>query len=181
MQKSTIKFTYQDYVLLPEDDRRELIEGDFYVVPTPSIMHQIVVMNLGVPLRKHVKGNRLGEVLWAPVDVVLAEDSVVQPDILFVSNERRDIFTEANIQGAPDLVVEVLSPSTADRDRQLKLSLYARFGVREYWIVDPVAESVEVMALGPGGTESTTTFTSGAATSGVIAGFEIGVGLVFAE
>ena len=111
----------------------------------------------------------------------VGEHDVLQPDILYVAGERLAIITELNIQGAPDLVVEVLSPDTADRDRTLKRARYLRFGVLEYWIVDPVAESVEVMALGPGGTESTTTFTSGAATSGVIAGFEIGVGLVFAE
>jgi Uma2 family endonuclease len=90
-------------------------------------------------------------VVWAPTDVVLSPESVVQPDILFVSNERRGIIMEANVSGAPDLVVEILSPSTAERDRELKLTLYARYGVREYWIVDPEDETVEVMELGAEG------------------------------
>jgi Uma2 family endonuclease len=181
MQQARIKFTYSDYVLLPEQDRRELIYGDFYVVPAPNIRHQVIIRNLAPPLHDHVRENGLGEVLWAPVDVVLSEESVVQPDILFVSGARYEIITEANIQGAPDLVVEVLSPSTADRDRRLKLSLYARFGVREYWIVDPEEESIQVLELGPGGRESTRTYTSGVATSSVVAGFEIEVGRIFAE
>ena len=86
----------------------------------------------------------------APFDVVLSDTDVVQPDILFVSNERMGIVTEDNIQGAPDLVIEILSPSTAERDRTFKRSLYARHGVREYWLVDPDARSVEVLVLGEG-------------------------------
>ena len=95
------------------------------------------------------------------MDVVLSEESVVQPDILFVSNERREIITEDNIHGAPDLVVEILSPSTADRDKELKLRLYAQAGVREYWIVDPDERSVQVMELGSSGYTSIHGYTSG--------------------
>ena len=98
-----------------------------------------------------------------------------------MSVKRSEIITEANIQGTPDLVVEVLSPSTADRDRQLKLGLYARFGVREYWIVDPIEESVQVLELGPEGLGPAQTYTTGAVPSRVVAGFEIDVGQVFAE
>ena len=137
MQDTRLRFTYRDYLLLPEGDRRELIEGDFYVVPAPSIRHQTVAANLGTLLRERVRRNRLGIILWAPTDVVLSPETVVQPDILFVSNERRGIITEPNVSGAPDLVVEILSPGTEERDRELKLNLYARYGVREYWIVDP--------------------------------------------
>ena len=129
MQKSQIKFTYRDYLLLPELDRRELIEGDFFMVPAPNIKHQKIVGYLGAVLRAHVHGQRLGTLLLAPTDVVLSDEDVVQPDLLFVSNARRDIITEDNVAGAPDLVIEVLSPSTAERDMNLKLTLYAGAGV----------------------------------------------------
>jgi Uma2 family endonuclease len=152
MLNPRIKFTYTDYLLLPEGDRRELIEGDFHVVPSPSFRHQTIAANIGTILINFVRGKALGTVLWAPMDVVLTQESVVQPDILFISNERREVIADNNISGAPDLVVEILSPSTADRDRELKLRLYARHGVREYWIVDPDERTVQVMLLGTGGT-----------------------------
>ena len=180
MQNPQINFTYRDYLLLPEQDRRELIEGDFYVVPAPSLKHQSVVRNLGTLLWDFVRRNSLGTVFWAPTDVVLSQESVVQPDILFVSNERRGVITEANISGAPDLVVEVLSPSTADRDKQLKLSLYARHGVGEYWIVDPDGESLQVVQLGPGGSDSVTTYASGTMESPILPGLRIALDEVFA-
>jgi Uma2 family endonuclease len=181
MQSTRLRFTYRDYLLLPEGDRRELIEGDFYVVPAPSIWHQTIAANLGMALRAFARGNRLGTVLWAPTDVVLSPESVVQPDILFISNERRGIITEDNVSGAPDLVVEILSPSTADRDRELKLTLYARYGVREYWIVDPEDSSVEVMALEEAGVESARRYTTGRVESPVLPGLEIALAEIFAS
>ena len=181
MQKSQIKFTYRDYVLLPELDRRELIEGDFFMVPAPNIKHQEIVGNLGAILRAHVRGHGLGKLLLAPTDVVLSDEDVVQPDLLFVSNERRDIITEDNVAGAPDLVIEVLSPSTAERDTKLKLTLYARAGVSEYWIVDPDEESVEVLELGPEGRRSTRTYASGKVSSPALPGLDVEVGSIFAE
>jgi len=181
MQKSQIKFTYRDYLLLPELDRRELIEGDFFMVPAPNIKHQEIVGNLGAILRAHVRGHGLGKLLLAPTDVVLSEEDVVQPDLLFVSNERRDIITEDNVAGAPDLVIEVLSPSTAERDLNLKLTLYARAGVSEYWIVNPVEESVEVVELRPEGRRSTRTYTSGEVSSPALPGLGVEVGSIFAE
>ena len=180
-QNTQIKFTYNDYLLLPEGDRRELIDGDFYVVPSPNVRHQIVSANLGVILREHVRRNRLGEVLFAPMDVVLSPENVVQPDILFISNERRGIITEANISGAPDLVVEVLSPSTADRDRQLKLRLYSRFGVGEYWIVDPDERSVQVMVLGDPGEPSAVAYSSGSVSTPLIPGLNVALEEIFAS
>ena len=103
MQSTKLRFTYRDYLLLPEGDGRELIEGDFHVVPAPSIWHQTIAANLGMALRAFVRSNRLGAVLWAPTDVVLSPESVVQPDILFISNERRNIIAEDNVSGAPIL------------------------------------------------------------------------------
>ena len=181
MQSTRLRFTYRDYLLLPEGDRRELIEGDFYVVPAPSIWHQTIVANLGMALRAFARGNRLGTVLWAPTDVVLSPESVVQPDILFISNERRGIITEDNVSGAPDLVVEILSLSTADRDRELKLTLYARYGVREYWIVDPEDSSVGVMALEEAGVESAGRSATGRVESPVLPGLGIALAEIFAS
>ncbi|MCI0440666.1 MAG: Uma2 family endonuclease, partial [Chloroflexi bacterium] len=171
---------YRDYLLLPEQDRRELIEGDFYMAPAPSVRHQIINANLVRILIEFVRQNNLGLLLYAPTDVVLSETSVVQPDILFISNERREIITEANISGAPDLVIEILSPGTAERDKALKLNLYARFGVREYWIVDPDEKSVRVMQLGASGYDNIGDYSSGSASSAVLPGLSIPLDEVFA-
>ncbi len=146
-----IKFTYEDYCLLPEDRRYELIEGELLMVPSPSVIHQRVAANLEAILRSFVKERNLGEVLYAPLDVVLSPHDVVQPDIVFISRERAHIVTDANLQGAPDLVIEILSPSTAERDRGLKRKLYARYGVRELWLVNAGAQTVEVFSLEGGG------------------------------
>ena len=179
MENLQIKFTYRDYLLLPEQDNRELIEGDFHMVPSPSFRHQNILANLGTILREFVRKNRLGVVVWAPMDVVLSDLNVVQPDILYISNERREIITENNISGAPDLVIEILSPSTASRDRELKLGLYARFGVREYWIVDPDESSVQVMELGAEGYDTIGSYDSGEVESSVIPGFHIAINEIF--
>ena len=181
MLNPRIKFTYTDYLLLPEGDRRELIEGDFYMVPSPSFRHQSISRDISTPLWDYVRTNGLGVVVWAPMDVGLTQESVVQPDILFISNERREIITDNNISGAPDLVVEILSPSTADRDRELKLRLYARHGVREYWIVDPDERTVQVMSLGTGGYDAARTYMSGQLSSSLLPGLNITVGEIFAS
>lgn len=132
-----IKFTYEHYCQLPEGDRYELIEGELLLTPSPTVRHQRVAATMQEALRTFVKANDLGSVFYAPLDVVLSDENVVQPDILFISKERDNIIKEENIQGPPDLVVEIISPSTAERDRSLKKALYGKFGVREYWIVDP--------------------------------------------
>jgi len=145
-----IKFTYEDYCLMPEDRRYELIGGDFFMVPSPSVIHQRVAANLEAILRQFVMASDCGEILYAPLDVVLSPQDVVQPDIMFISRERSHIVTDNNIQGAPDLVVEILSPSTAERDRTIKKKLYARHGVRELWLVNAGAQVVEVYTLEEG-------------------------------
>jgi len=157
--------TYEDYCALPEDGKRyQIIEGNVDVTPAPSTTHQRVSLNLGSLLRDHVRRHRLGALYLAPVDVLLAPDTVVQPDIVFVSRERRALVTERGIEGPPDLVIEVLSPRTRRLDRTTKMRVYARLGVQEYWLVDPDAQSFEIFRLSGGayvlaqaasGTEST--------------------------
>jgi len=150
-----IKFTYKDYKSLPESEtkRYELIEGELIMVPSPNEYHQRISRKIEFLLQDFVEKNKLGEVYYAPLDVHLGED-VVQPDILFVSKARSKIITKEEILGAPDLVIEILSPATAERDRTYKKTLYARHGVQEYWIVDPEEKIVEVMTLGKTGFES---------------------------
>jgi len=143
----TFKFTYQDYRNAPEDKRYELLDGDLVVTPAPREAHQRASLNLTILLGQSVKNSGIGHVYAAPFDIVLSDTDVVQPDLLFISNERAHIITEENVQGAPDLVVEILSPSTADRDQTFKRSLYARHGVKEYWLVDTDAKTVTVLLL----------------------------------
>jgi Uma2 family endonuclease len=141
---TSVCFTYEDYLLLPEDRRYEILDGDLFMTPAPTPYHQLVSKRIEHFLDDHVQKSRLGEVLYAPCDVVLSATDVLQPDILFVANDRMSIIGEKYISAAPDLVVEVLSLSTAERDQTLKTKIYARFGVRELWIASPEAKTVEV-------------------------------------
>jgi Uma2 family endonuclease len=137
--------TYEDYVLLPDDGlRHEIIDGEHYVNPAPYLIHQTILMNIAVPMRLHVRQHGLGYVYIAPADVVLSPNDVVQPDIVFVRAERRSILTKANVQGAPDLVIEILSPSNRQYDEVVKRKRYDAMGVAEYWIVDPESETVKI-------------------------------------
>jgi Uma2 family endonuclease len=139
------KLTYEDYVLIPEDGQRhEILDGEHYVTPAPFIRHQLISGNLHSHLDPFVRRHRLGVVLYAPVDVILSPHDIAQPDLLFISNERKGILTEPNVQGAPDLVIEILSKKTRRRDERLKLERYDRFGVLEYWIVDPERQGAKV-------------------------------------
>ena len=156
--KSKIKFTYEDYRNTPEDKRYELLDGELVMVPSPKEQHQRLSIKLAMRLQQFVEETGMGYVYTAPFDVVLSDTDVVQPDLLFVSRERRQIITDDNIQGAPDVVVEILSQSTAERDRTYKRSLYARYGVQEYWIADPETRTVEVLRLGERGFESEETY-----------------------
>ncbi len=146
--------TYEDYLNIPGDDRYELIDGELILVGSPNEAHQNTDASLGARMYFFVEDRDLGRVYHAPFDVLLTDPdgsvNVVQPDLIFVSKEREGIITPANIQGAPDLLVEILSPSTRRLDMTAKLELYARHGVREYWIADPVARTVAVMLLRDG-------------------------------
>ncbi len=139
------KLTYEDYVLIPGDGRRhEILDGEHYVTPAPLTRHQRVSSRLHGTLEPFVFERQLGLVLAAPTDVVLSPHDVTQPDLLFVSKARTGIVTEENLQGAPDLVVEILSESTRRRDERLKHDLYERFGVQEYWLVDSERRTIRV-------------------------------------
>src|SRR3972149_8068185 len=151
MLKEKARLTYEDYLTLPDEKRYELIEGDLYMVPAPDFYHQIISRNIEFLLWGFIKKRNLGTVVHALVDVVLTTEDVIQPDILYISNERRGIITGRNVSGAPDLVIEILSPSTQERDKIVKRDLYATHGVKEYWIVDPLTKSVEVMSLSSDG------------------------------
>lgn len=143
-----IVMTYEDYLRLPDDGKRyEILEGELFVSPSPITKHQIVSGNLYGILHQHVRKHKLGRVFSAPMDVVLSRTNVVQPDLFFVSNARKKIITETNIQGAPDLVVEILSETSEEQDRVAKKQIYARHGVKEYWLIDPDRETLEVYKL----------------------------------
>ncbi len=143
-----IKLTYDDYRDTPDDERYELLDGALVVAPAPRLSHQRVAMRLGALLHVFARERGLGEVFAAPCDVVLSDTDVVQPDLVFVARERERVLRGGeNVRGAPDMVVEILSPATAARDRSFKRALYAAHGVKEYWLVDPDAGTVTLLLL----------------------------------
>ncbi len=133
----------KDYEALPDEPRCELIFGRFFVSPSPLVLHQFVVLLLGRILDQIARDSG-GLALVAPLDVHLADHSVVQPDVLYISAARMGI-AQRWVEGAPDLLIEVLSPGTVRRDRGDKLALYADSGIREYWLVDPVERQIEFL------------------------------------
>ena len=141
-----VKLTYEDYVLFPEDGKRhELIDGEHYVTPAPIRKHQAVVGNLHGLIWSYLQQRPIGRVFTAPFDVIFSEFDVVEPDLLYISRERsQEIETSPWVKGAPDLVVEIGSPSTRKHDETIKRRLYERFGVVEYWVVDPEIDAVKV-------------------------------------
>ncbi|HEX7183151.1 MAG TPA: Uma2 family endonuclease [Thermoanaerobaculia bacterium] len=139
------KLTYEDYLLFPDDgNRHEILDGEHYVSPAPKTKHQRISMAFSIRLGGFVEAYRRGHLFAAPLDVLLSKHDVAQPDLVFISNERAAILTEDNVQGAPDLVIEILSASTRWRDENLKLQRYQELGIQEYWIVDPFLERVNV-------------------------------------
>ena len=141
------KYTYDDYLKTPDDKRYELIEGELYMTPSPITNHQRISGRIEFELRKFVAENDCGEVFDAPYDVYFDDENVVQPDILFISKDRLNIIGDKNLQGAPDLVIEILSESNAYRDLIQKKKLYARHGVQEYWIVVPGEKTIDIHIL----------------------------------
>lgn len=146
-RRAKVRFNYKDYCLFPEDKRYELIDGELFMAPASSMRHQRILRALQSLIWPMVRDHGLGQVFFAPCDVILSDEDVVQPDLIFVAQEREEIISERGCEGAPDLVVEVLSPSTQQRDRELKRKIYAKYGVMEYWLVDPEFRTIEVMEL----------------------------------
>ena len=178
--KTRRKFTYEDYKNTPDDTRYELLDGELVVVPAPKEIHQRLDMDIGTPLDVFVKAGNLGRVYSAPFDIVFSDTEVVQPDLIFVSNECIHIITEDNIRGAPDLVIEILSPSTAGRDRTFKRTLYERHGVQEYWMVDPSARNITVLLMGEGGYDLMGIYGEGQTlTSPALPGFSLNLDDIF--
>lgn len=172
-------WTYEDYALLPDDGKRyEVIRGELYMSAAPSPLHQRVITRLSFFLEGFLESSDVGTAFVAPIDVILPEKlgDPVQPDIVVIRRESLHIIDELNIQGAPDLVVEVLSPSNPAHDRKLKYDLYAEAGVEEYWIIDPHSRSVEIHVLQEGNFEQLGKCGAGeTARSVVLKGFSVPV------
>lgn len=175
-------YTYADYAALPEGAPYQLIGGKLVMTPSPTPRHQGVSVRLELKLAGHVLEKGLGMVYHAPIDVYLEETEAYQPDIIYISKDRLHIVEETRIGGAPDMVVEILSPSTAYYDLREKFKVYARHGVREYWIVDPMERSIDVYA----GREGKFTLIQrvereGTVASGVLEGFAVEARDIFAD
>lgn len=149
MREPRPKKTVEDYLALPEDHRVELLDGEFFVSPSPSLRHQRILGRLFLHLTAFVESRGIGGVVLSPFDCVLSRENVVQPDLLFVRGDRLDR-NPLRLDGAPDLAVEILSTGKAQRDRNEKSELYSRYGLPELWIVDPDANTVEVVRLETG-------------------------------
>ncbi len=150
-----IYFTYADLQKLtefPDSPLLEIINGELYMVPSPSTIHQTISVNLTVIFGNFLKKNPVGKIFHAPIDVILSDTDVVIPDLVFVRKERLKIVTHNNIRGTPDLIIEILSVSNKKRDLIEKKNLYERFGIKEYWIVNPEIKSVLVYLLQPNNT-----------------------------
>lgn len=141
-----VRLTYDDFLLLPDDGQRhELVDGEHYVTASPNTSHQRVSGKLHLIIGRWLEEHRVGQLFYAPFDVVFSRFDVVEPDLLYLSNERaQEVLTPSNVQGAPELVIEIGSPSTRARDETIKRRLYERAGVSEYWVVDPDIQVVRI-------------------------------------
>lgn len=150
MAVTTKHLTYDDLERIPQahpGDRHEIIDGELAVTASPAWDHQTISANIFRVLDRLVGDHSLGVVRYAPIDVRFTSDTVLVPDLIFIASDRLHIAGPRTVDGAPDLVVEILSPGTSQRDLTVKRDLYARFGVREYWIVDPANRSLTVLEL----------------------------------
>lgn len=139
-----VYFTYDDIKNLPEFPEGPLVEifnGELYMVPSPSIRHQTISLNIAVLIKNYLKDNSVGKLLTAPVDVILSMKDVFIPDLVYVSNENKYILSEKNISGTPDFIIEILSTNRTN-DLVNKKNFYEKYGVREYWVIDPVEEEI---------------------------------------
>jgi Uma2 family endonuclease len=141
-----VKLTYDDFVLFPDDGKRhELIDGEHYVTPSPNTRHQRILGSLHLLIGSWLETHSVGQVFMAPYDVVFSEFDVVEPDLLYLSNERAaKVLTPLHAKGVPELVIEIASKSTRKRDETIKRRLYERMGVSEYWVVDPEVDTIRL-------------------------------------
>ncbi len=187
MSRPRKKLTYADFLLFPDDGKRhELIDGVHYVTPSPNVGHQELLGRLHLAIGNFLSTRRgLGRVFLSPLDVVMSDYDVVEPDLLFVAGDQQGILTEANVQGPPALVVEILSPSTRRRDEGIKKRLFDQQGVREYWIVDPKNCRVSICRRSADGSFTIESTLSAAADEQVqtplLPGFELSLSELFAE
>ncbi len=177
---AALKFTYEDYALLPEDRRYEVVDGELLLTPAPTPFHQVVSERIGHLLGAFLRRTGAGVMFYAPCDVVLSAHDVVQPDIVVVLADHKAVVGESFIAGAPDLVIEVLSPSTERRDRIAKAKRYSTFGVPEMWLVDPAEKTIEVLVNSREGFQRWAIFgESDTVRSVVLAGLEFAAAPVF--
>jgi Uma2 family endonuclease len=141
------RWTYEEYYRLNDDQRYEIIEGNLLMAPAPDTWHQSWSRELFRLLDLHVRKSKLGQVFFAPIDIVFDQENTAQPDLVFVSAANAGIIQRRAIFGVPDLLVEIISPSSVRRDRYVKRELYARFGVKEYWIADPANKALEILTF----------------------------------
>lgn len=149
MQTSGVKLTYDDFVRFPDDGQRhELIDGEHYVTPSPNLRHQAIIGNLHLLIAGWLESHPVGRVFLSPLDVVFSNHDIVEPDLLYLSNARAaEALTPAHVRGVPELVIEIGSKSTRRRDETIKLRLYERMHVSEYWLVDPDRDRIRVFRL----------------------------------
>lgn len=173
--------TALDYQRLPEGAPLQLIDGEFIMSPSPRFHHQEISARLLTALRNYVEPKQLGKAVAAPADVYLMENDVYQPDILFVARNRLDLIKDDGVHGAPDFVIEILSPATAYYDEHRKKDIYQQSGVRELWIIDPFTASVEAFANSADGWQPTFTGKDGSICSSVLAEFCLDVASIFRD
>jgi Uma2 family endonuclease len=142
------KYTYQDYLKFSNDVRYEIIEGNLIIVPAPNSSHQNISRNIELLICDYIYKNNLGEVFHAPYDVILDNNNIIQPDILYISREQfGNIKDGGGFFGSPEIVIEIISPSSKSRDTYQKKDLYESFNIKEYWIVDPANKTMEIFTL----------------------------------
>ena len=182
MATTTTRLTYDDLESIPQEregDRHELIDGELIVTPSPIPIHQIISSNIAYALERIVREQRLGRVLAAPIDIRFTPDNVLIPDIIFIALDRLHVVGPKTVDAPPDLVVEILSPGTRQRDLSVKRDLYARFGVREYWVVDPAGRTVAVYEQVGNGYRSVPPLQGGVIQSVVLPELQVTLATVF--
>jgi Uma2 family endonuclease len=182
---SGVKLTYDDFVLFPDDGKRhELIDGEHYVTPSPNTRHQRISGRLYLLIGNWLDAHPVGQLFFAPFDVVFSNFDVVEPDLLYMSNARAtEILTVQHVAGVPELVIEIASPGTRKRDETLKRRLYERTGVTEYWVVDPDLDVIRVYRRSAQGFDRPVELsaeTADALTTPLLVGLEIPLARVFA-